>query len=183
MKVLSSIAISITLIGLTIQPNPVYSQQNASFRCENMFDQASGKKVPMTVAWVPERKTHVGVIGWKSTYFEVGGWTSEKRCQEVSKKFQDFQNRGTINYLMTGKNNGYPIICAVAEARDECNSQSQLFTIKLGSNPELVLRKLIASLEASGQEQEKPIWQSSKDKLYLNLNNYLQQARSITISP
>ena len=178
--------LALTTLTLTMSINPGFSQDNTSenqpnqvtFLCQEIFDPASGKKVPATIAWVPERQGHVRFIGWKSEYFAKGGWTPQKRCQEVSKKFQEFQESGRLENLTTGKNNGYSVVCAVANNEQSCNGNNQLFTLKNNSDPGLVLEQLVNIAQGKSSE---PLWQSSGNSKYLNVRKYLQNAPLVNI--
>jgi len=171
-----------SLANLSMNLSPSLSQSTSSeshpnkvtFLCREEFDTASGEKIPATIAWIPERKGHVYVIGWKSEYFNKGGWTPEKRCQEVTKKFQAAYEQGHLNYLFYGKGEkGYPIICGLANQGESCNSNHQLFTVKSGSNPEQILQGLINTLEGNASE---PILQSSGEQIYIDVQNILKKA-------
>ncbi|MBE9250037.1 hypothetical protein IQ226_12900 [Dolichospermum sp. LEGE 00240] len=178
--------LGLTTLTLTMSINPGLSQDNASenqpnqvtFFCQEIFDQASGEKVPATIAWVPERQGHVRFIGWKSEYFAKGSWTPQKRCQEVSKKFHNFYEAGRLNRLTTGKNKGYSVVCAVASNEQTCNGNNQLFTLKNNSNPGLVLEQLVNIAQGKSSE---PLWQNSGNRKYLNVGKYLQNAPLVNI--
>ena len=170
-----------SLASLSINLSPSLSQSTSSesqpnkltFFCREKFDTASGEKIPVTVAWIPERKGHVYVIGWKSEYFNKGGWTPQERCQKVTKKFQEAYEQEHLNYLSSGKNLGYPIICGLANQGESCNGNNQLFTVKSGSNPEQVLQRLSDSLEGNASE---PILQSSGEQIYIDVQKLLKKA-------
>jgi hypothetical protein len=177
--------LGLTTLTLTMSINPGLSQDNASaqpnqvtFFCQEIFDPASGEKVAATIAWNPEGQGHLGFIGWKSEYFVKGGWTPQKRCQEVSKKFQNFYEAGRLNRLTTGENKGYSVVCAVASDEQSCNGDNQLFTLKNNSNPELVLEQLVNIAQGKSSE---PLWQSSGNRKYLNVRKYLQNAPLVNI--
>lgn len=170
-----------SLASLSVNLSPSLSQSTASesqpnkvtFFCREKFDTASGEKIPATVAWVPERKGHVYVIGWKSEYFNKGGWTPQERCQQVTKKFQEAYEQGRLNYLSSGKNQGYPIICGLANQGESCNGNNQLFTVKSGSNPEQVLQRLSDSFEGNASE---PILQSSGEQIYIDVQKIFSKS-------
>ncbi|BAY42197.1 hypothetical protein NIES2111_65930 (plasmid) [Nostoc sp. NIES-2111] len=149
-----------------------------TFFCKEKFDEASGKRIPVTVAWVPERKGHVYFIGWKSEYFNKGGWTPAQRCQKVSQKFQEFYYQGRLNYLSSGKHQGYPIICGVANQGETCNGNNQLFTVKTGSKAQEVIERLMDIAEGKSAE---PLLQNSGEQLYISVQSFLN--KSPLISP
>lgn len=151
---------------------------NTTFVCGRKFDPSSGERIPVTAAWVPERKTHVYFIGWKSEYFNQGGWSPEKRCQQVTQKFQEFYAQNRLNYITAGKHNGYPIICGVANPGEPCNQNSQLFTIKTGSNADAVIRRIMDIAEGKTSEI---LFQNSGSQAYIDVQAFLAQSPAINI--
>ena len=179
-------ALGLTALTLSVSTFPGFSQDNSSsaipsskarFFCIGMFDKASGEQVPMTVAWVPERQAHALFIAWKSEAFPK--WSPQKRCKVVSEKFQKFQEAGLLNYLTTGKVKGFPVICVAKDNQETCNGNNQLFTLKNGSNTELVLKQLFNIFESTVGDL--PIYQGSKGRMYLNVRNYLQNAPVVNV--
>lgn len=144
-----------------------------TFLCQSIFDQASGDKIPTTVAWIPERKGHVRFIGWKSEYFNKSGWTPAKRCQEVTQKFQKFYEQGRFNYLVPGQVKGQPVICGFANQGETCNSSNQLFTLKTGTDSKQVIQKLIDISDGKSSEQ---IFQNSGEKLYVSVKDFFNKS-------
>jgi len=180
-------ALGLTALTLSVSTFPGFSQDNSSanqpnqvtFFCQEVFDSASGEKIPATVAWIPERQAHVRFIGWKSQYFEKSGCSPQKRYQEVSNKFKNFQEAGLLNYLKTGKiNNGISVICAVKSNEETCNGNNQLFQLKTGSDPELVLKQLVNIAVGTSSKE---ILQSTGGKTYVNVGNYLQNAPVVNV--
>ncbi|MBD2302450.1 COP23 domain-containing protein [Nostoc sp. FACHB-190] len=179
------IGVALTLVtsltSFVVSQSPSFSQSNSAksqtgkvtFFCQPMFDAASGQRIPATVAWVPERKGHVRFIGWKSEYFNRSGWTPEKRCQEVTKKFQEFYAQGRLNYLSYGKRNGSHVICAFANSGETCNGTNQLFTVRSGSDPRQVIQRLMDIAEGKSAE---PIFQNSGDQLYISVTEVLNNS-------
>ena len=131
---LSTFALS-TRAGLS---QPGY-RNRVSFYCQNI------QNAPTTVAKVPRRYDAVRIIRWK--YMDVK--VNEQRCEEVSDKFQEFYDRGKLNYVTHGRVNGYSVICAVANMGEQCNGSNQLFTLLNNNDPDLVLRKLMGMLEGN----------------------------------
>ncbi|NJO65330.1 MAG: hypothetical protein HC836_46735 [Richelia sp. RM2_1_2] len=69
-----------SLASLAINVNPVFSQTKTSqakngkvtFICKELRDQASGQQIPVTVAWIPERKEHIRFIAGNPSFYLVG---------------------------------------------------------------------------------------------------------------
>jgi len=177
-------ALGLTALTLSVSTFPGFSEDNSSanqpnqvtFFCQEVFDSASGEKIPATVAWIPERQAHVRFIGWKSEAFPQ--WSPKKRCQVVSEKFQKYHEAGLLNYLTTGKNKGFPVICVAKTNQETCNGSNQLFTLKNGSDPELVLKQLVNIAVGTSSKE---ILQSTGGKTYVNVGNYLQNAPVVNV--
>ncbi len=172
-----------SLASLAINVNPVFSQTKISqaengkvtFRCVKIFDQASDKQIPATIAWIPERKQHIRFIAWKSEYFS--NWSPEKRCEAATKKFQEFYDKGTLNYLSHGTHKGYPVICAV-QPGEKCNGENQIFIIKPGSQPEIVLEQILNIAKGKSSVM---LYQNSGKQLLIDVNKLFNQADAIDI--
>ena len=140
---------------LTINTNPAASQtpspDKVTFFCIKVHDDASGAKIPATVVWIPETKENRRLIGWKSDYFGKD-MTPEKRCQIVTKKFQDKYDSGNLNYINVGKAKGFPILCGLKNPDDSCDGNSQLFTLKKYNDPQRV-RTALSNI-VSGKSSE-----------------------------
>ena len=145
------------------------------FKCVNLFDKASDQRVATTVFWIPEKKQHRRLIAWKS---EFSRWSPQKRCEAATKKFQKFYDQGTLNYLSTGIYKGYPIICT-AQPGESCNKENAIFRIKPGSDPNIVLQRLLDIAESKSSEM---IFQNSGKQIYVHVNKFLDQATVVDIS-
>ncbi|WP_414619937.1 COP23 domain-containing protein [Calothrix sp. CCY 0018] len=150
-------------------------RDSVTFMCKDILDPASDQQIPATVVWVPKRQTHVLFIAWKSEYFS--NWSPKKRCEAVTQKFQKSYKEGRLSYLTTGKYNGYPVICA-AKPGETCNQNNQLFTIKQGNNPQLVLQRLLNISEGKSSE---PLYQNSGKQLHLEVQTILDYAPSVKV--
>jgi hypothetical protein len=83
----------------------------------------------------------VNLINWVTNYSDI--WNPQKRCLEVSNRFQRFLESGTLKYIRTGTVNRLPVIC-VAEIRGgTCPDQNVLITFNQGTDPEQVLVQLV----------------------------------------
>ncbi|OKH30223.1 hypothetical protein NIES2101_42640 [Calothrix sp. HK-06] len=157
-----------------VSQNPPASQPNkVTFFCREGLDKASGKNIPFTVAWVPERNKHVRFVGWKSDFFEKNGWTPQKRCQEVTERFNKMYENGRLNYLASGSDKGYPIICGLLNKEDNCNADNLLFTLKYGSQTKVVLEQLIDIAEGKARNI---IYQNSGQQIHVSVRDILNNA-------
>ncbi|WP_277883400.1 COP23 domain-containing protein [Nostoc flagelliforme] len=161
------------------QSSPSKSQPaQTTFVCGKKMDQSSGDTIPVTAAWIPEKRGHVYFIGWKSEYFNQGGWTPQKRCEQVTQKFQEFYSQNRLNYISSGKHNGYPVICGVTNLGEICNGSNQLFTVRSGSNPDELIRRLMDIAEGKTSE---PLLQNSGKQTYIPVQAFLVQSPIIDI--
>lgn len=83
----------------------------------------------------------ITLINWVRNYSE--DWTPQKRCVEVSKRFQKFLEDGTLKYIRTGTVNRQPVICVANDRGGACPDQNVLVTFKPGTDPEEVLIQLV----------------------------------------
>lgn len=158
--VISTVTIAITFIGSSSA-----SAGTTTFVC------GTSKGVPTTMAKTP--RGNVPVIRWNSDYFNNSGWTPQKRCQEVSKKFQTFYQNGTLKYLTTADFNGQSAVCVAERENGSCNPNGSgiLFTLKPGSNPGETLQQLLSvRVHAAGPLNE------SSPRVYINMNQFLETA-------
>ena len=95
--------------------------------------------VPATVVQTKSGK-QVPIIYWKSQAFSGSGWTPERRCQEVSARFQSYHSSGTLEYITTGRMNGLPVICVAKTDGGAC--AGLLYTLKPGQNATATLKQL-----------------------------------------
>lgn len=144
-----------------------------NFYCGEVQDETSGETIPVTMAYVPQRKTSISIIGWKT---HIPAWDAQRRCEAVSPRFQTFYEDGRLNYLTTGMNNGYDIICAAIEEGQTCKPEDQLFQVKASNDPEAVLRDLTGIIEGTAS---KPIYQSSGEKIYVSMEEILDTAPAV----
>lgn len=145
--------------------------RNANFACE----QVDG--VPTTVA--KTKSAEIPIIKWVSNDFDAAGWEPQKRCAEVSGRFQAYYQDGSLRFITTGQLNGENAICTAEREGGDC--KNLLFTVRPGRNPQVTLQKLIAirhnSNEALTETGKRP---------YLNVDKLLgtnSTTQSTTQSP
>ena len=64
--------------------------------------------VPATSVVTNDGK-RVPVIRWTSHVFNDAGWSPQRRCQEVSGRFDTYLKQGRLAYITTGRINGLPV--------------------------------------------------------------------------
>ena len=112
--------------------------QRTRFVCANdEFDD------PSTFAIVPNRG-NVRVITWVSFYFSDSGYDPERRCEEVSERFQKFYDRGVLNYITFEPFGDSYVICVALEEGGSCINDGLLFTLKPDENPNDMIDHLFA---------------------------------------
>ncbi len=149
------------------------SDSKVSFFCGKTFDTASKTQVPTTLVWTPEKQGNVALIRWKSQYFDRSKYGNERRCQEVSQKFQKLWSAGSLNYIVTGTAaNGLPIVCGVAQEGDGCDRNNQLFTLKKFSDKKVLIEQLSGIFEG---KVSSPVYESGGgDSSYIDVRSLLR---------
>ena len=180
MKIKPQINILTTAIALLLTRNSLvkadnqeaaYVSDRINFYCGEYTDKSSGETIPATMAYVPQRKASVSIIAWKSDY--IPAWDAQTRCETVSPKFQTFFEDSRLDYLTTGKNNGYDIVCAAIKIGQACTSEEQLFQVKANDDPQAVLKGLAGIVEGKSSE---PIYQSSGQRIYVSMEKLVDSA-------
>ena len=84
----------------------------------------------------------ITMIKWSDRSF-APPWTPVERCKEVSRRFQRFYDHGILRYVRTGEVNNQPVLCATQSQGESCIPESILVTFKPGTDPQLVLERLL----------------------------------------
>ena len=154
----SSIAAQLTLW------QPARAASASRFVC------GSSGGAPATQAITRDGKT-VTVIRWTSSVFDDAGWSQQRRCQEVSSRFEDFRRSGQLQYLTTGRINGQPVICTSPSNGGPCDGL--LYTLKPGQDATATLRTLLdIRVKARGPLNE------TNPRLYVSMDEILDVAQS-----
>jgi Circadian oscillating protein COP23 len=150
----------IGLVGLAPALLPPPAQAAAtSFSC------GTSNGMPTTVARTHDGRS-VPMIRWTSNAFDGAGWTPERRCQEVSQRFESYRRQGRLTYVTTGRINGLPVICTAASNGGPCDGL--LYTLKPGQHPTLALQNLFdVRFKARGPLNE------TTSRLYLSIEDLL----------
>ena len=100
------------------------------------------------------------LIRWTDRSFPPP-YTPVKRCQEITARFNKFENNGTLKYMTTGKINNYPVICVAAYKGGSCLPNGLLITLKQGRDPNIALTKII----------DRRVWATSESIQFRGKNN------------
>ncbi|MFM5901767.1 MAG: COP23 domain-containing protein [Dolichospermum sp.] len=139
---LTGLALALSVTLASNQPSQAQSRQ---FTC------ASVDNYPVTVVRHPSRGS-VPLIVWTKTSQINDTWTPQKRCEQVSDRFQKLQNQGQLRILKTGTVNRQSVICGLETDQGACNKKNVLLTMTKNRDPKQVLEILLNTrISASGQ--------------------------------
>ncbi|MCU0534726.1 MAG: COP23 domain-containing protein [Hydrococcus sp. Prado102] len=109
-------------------PEPAKSDtkenQKVQFICNQSFNKGTGERLPTTFAWTEKGK--IAIVRWKTE--EFASYSPQRRCDEVSPRFQEAYDNGTLKMITNGRMNGQPVICTATAYRGEC--QTLLMTLR-----------------------------------------------------
>lgn len=112
----------------------------------------------------------VPVIRWTSSIFNDAGWSQQRRCQEVSARFDGYLKQGRLAYITTGRMNGLPVICTAASNGGACDGL--LYTLKPGQDATSTLKNLLEiRVKARGPQNE------TNSRIYVSLDELLNTAQ------
>jgi Circadian oscillating protein COP23 len=165
-KLLSLTLTNVAICGLAMLVTTTIAPQ-LSYAGNRKFSCAQSGGVPATFASREDGRT-VPIIRWAYSFSSL---TPLQRCQQVSDRFQRSYDNGTLKTIITGTLNKQPVVCAVVSTNDACSSSNVLFTLKPGSNPRDVIKRLFDRRAlASGEIQN----QSRDDtQIYIDFDTYL----------
>ncbi|GAX42638.1 hypothetical protein NIES4075_36410 [Tolypothrix sp. NIES-4075] len=158
------------LTGLAIALGVTPSFNQPSYAIGIIFYCDQSNSTPTTFVRTEDGKK-LPFIRWVGNYGSSQEWTPEKRCQEVSRRFQINYERGTFKHIITGAIRGVPVICAARSQSDRCTDRTLLFSLKPGTNPNDTLRKLLdrRALAAGNALDES----GGNKRIYIDLDRYL----------
>lgn len=136
-KTLSSLLTvgAITLGTLVSMGQPSLAQRSDKFFCGQSSD-----GTPTTFARRATGKL-IALIRWEKAW--GGEFTPQKRCEIVSRNFQEAYEQGSLTHLAVGEKNKYQVVCAMPRADipvGECDHQ--LFTVRKGENANYIVQEL-----------------------------------------
>jgi len=146
-------------VGLMLQA-PARAASASRFVC------GSDGGVPTTEAITRDGR-NVSVIRWTSRVFSGSGWTAQRRCQEVSSRFEQFRQQGRLRYITTGRMRGQSVLCTALTSGGACDGL--LYTLKPGQDPSATLARLLElRVKARGPLNE------TGPRLYVSIDTLLR---------
>lgn len=143
--------------------------QSTSFYCGN------SEGVPSTLANTP--RGTVVIVRWVSKHFKGAGYNPQKRCEEVSARFQKHYDQGNLNFITAGYLNNQPAICA-GNGGVPCTSEKLLFTLKPGQNAARTIQQLFNIRSGAAG----PLYESTNTtagESVVDMNKFLQEAQVV----
>ncbi|MBC6477534.1 MAG: hypothetical protein GDA56_06835 [Hormoscilla sp. GM7CHS1pb] len=108
------------------------------------------------------------------------GYSAKKRCEQVSPRFQEAYDKGTLNYMTNGTWKGkngkdQPVICAASVLGGDC--ETLLFTLRHKDDSQKILAQLNEIIQ---DNSSKPARHDSgvSDQIYIkvDLEDFLRNA-------
>lgn len=174
LKSIISLGTGCVLTALCTIPLISLAQTNDEVRfiCASGFDQKSNQRFPTTYAWTQRGK--IPVVRWKYKWFESSEYTPQRRCQEVSSRFQTAYDNQSLNYITNGTQNNQKVICTASQQGGAC--ADTLLTLRPDDDSLAILTAFKDQLR--GQGGDPPDHSSGKGQVYykINFQRFLQTA-------
>ena len=169
--IISSLFITIktpATLAQTVAKDKQSTKQDVQYRCIDR------NGTPATVAYT--RRGPIELILWNSNYFSGSGYTPERRCQEVTARFQQHSDAKNLRYISTGVMNKYQVIC-VSEKSGNCQPDGLLITLQNDDNAQQVFKDLfdLANRKVAGGIY-RPAMPGIEIKEVINVDNFLDQS-------
>ena len=165
----TGIIASLGVIGTTISFTP---PSEASFNNTYYCAQLNGGW--NTFVNTPRGK--VKLVNWVQGFSDK--WTPQNRCVEISRRFQNFLDAGTLKYIRTGNVNQLPVICVAEYKGGTCPEKNVLITLEPATDPEEVLIRLVDFRRSvSGQTivlSENDSGFYTEGEFYVDMNKFLE---------
>ena len=132
----------LSLVTIAAVSSSLFVPSSQALTATTNFVCAKSDGKPATIA--KTKKGDVTLVIWSSEGFSEAGFTPQVRCQQVSARFQSMYRSGQLKFIAAGTLNKLPVICATTQFSGTCNQQNLLYTLKPESDPQLVIKRLMA---------------------------------------
>jgi hypothetical protein len=119
-----------------------------------------------TVMYLPESQPSQA-YAWAVPGVMGGGWSSERRCSEISRRLESYRPDGLVE-MKTGFENGYNTICVTTERVPSCRI---VLTVPVGQDPQSTRDRVFENLTVadSGQQTQGVVtYQGNRNRNILN---------------
>ncbi|HIK06836.1 MAG TPA: hypothetical protein IGS40_19445 [Trichormus sp. M33_DOE_039] len=166
----------LALALLTITVSQPSRADGTTFYC------AKSKGIPITFARTQDGKK-VPIIRWVSSNYFPPPWTAQRRCLEVSRRFQKNYDNGRLRRIKTGTLRGEPVVCAAMNQNSPCTDSTLLFTLKRGADPNAIVRRLFDRRAlAAGNALNESASNSESSPVDIDFEAYLQNTTTESIN-
>jgi hypothetical protein len=159
-----SLGKTLSLAGLIAMMATALNPETSLAKGDRFFcggARVNGKKVPATYAFTPGQG-NIPMIVWARNDFR-GSVSARQRCYAVAKRFQTHYENRTLKYIRTGVIKGYPVICVANARGGACPENQVLVTLNPGTNPALVLDRL---LDLRSRSAGRAVYLSGEDRVF-----------------
>lgn len=87
---------------------------------------------------------------WASPSAMGGGWSSDRRCNEISRRLEQYRPDGLVE-MRTSVENGYNIVCATTEKNPTCRI---ILTVPVGQDPNSIRDRVFGNLATADSGQQ-----------------------------
>ncbi|MEQ9360046.1 COP23 domain-containing protein [Coleofasciculus chthonoplastes] len=101
-----------------------------------------------TVMYHPESQPEQ-VYAWATPSLMGGGWTPERRCNEISRRLEFYRPDGLLE-MRTATENNYNIICVTTQKNPDCQI---VLTVPPGEDPQLIRDRVFENLTVADSGQ------------------------------
>lgn len=101
-----------------------------------------------TVMYNPESQPGQA-YAWAKPSEMGGGWTPERRCNEISRRLESYRPDGLVE-MQTARENNYNIICVTTEQVPDCRI---VLTVPDGEDPEVLRDRVFENLTVADSGQ------------------------------
>ena len=102
-----------------------------------------------TVMYLPESQPNQA-YAWAVPGVMGGGWSSERRCSEISRRLESYRPDGLVE-MKTGFENGYNTICVTTERVPSCRI---VLTVPVGQDPRSTRDRVFENLTVADSGQQ-----------------------------
>jgi len=124
-----------------VKPNQSPQPVTARFSCQYKDGQ-------YTVMYQPKSRPGQ-FFAWAVPSAMGGGWAPDRRCNEISRRLEQYRPDGLIE-MRTSTENSYNVICATSEKNNACRI---VLTVPVGADPNTIRDRVFGNLTTADSGQ------------------------------